>query len=53
MMRIAVQVLKGMKCCDAMEVNKCWEYCEGVHCEGLGKICWYVMTAEKRNILIL
>jgi len=30
----------GLKCCDAMGGNKCWECCEDVHCEGLGKICW-------------
>ena len=35
----------GLKCCDAMGGNKCWECCEDVHCEGLGQICWYVMTA--------
>ena len=31
----------GLKCCDAMGGNKCWECCEDVHCEGMGKICWY------------
>ena len=30
----------GLKCCDAMGGNKCWECCEDVHCEGMGKICW-------------
>ena len=35
----------GLKCCDAMGGNKCWACCEDVHCEGLGQICWYVMTA--------
>ena len=33
----------GLKCCDAMGGNKCWECCEDVHCEGLGKQCWYVL----------
>ena len=32
----------GLKCCDAMGGNKCWECCEDVHCEGMGKICWLV-----------
>ena len=30
----------GLKCCDAMGGNKCWECCEDIHCEGMGKICW-------------
>ena len=32
----------GLKCCDAMGGNKCWECCEDIHCEGMGKICWLV-----------
>ena len=30
----------GLKCCDAIGGNKCWECCEDVHCGALGKVCW-------------
>ena len=30
----------GLTCCDAIGGNKCWECCEDVHCDALGKVCW-------------
>ena len=31
----------GLICCNVGDGNKCWECCEDVHCDALGKICWY------------
>ena len=30
----------GLKCCDVIGGNKCWECCEDVHCDALGMVCW-------------